>query len=47
MIKKKLQGLSYLVKLGSVKIKKKRKPKVPWLESNFREPALIKRKEAF
>ena len=47
MIKKKLQGLSYLVELDSIKIKKKRKSKVPWLESNSWELALTKRKEAF
>ena len=46
MIRKKLQGLSYLVELYSIKIKKKRKSKVPWLESSFREPALSERKEA-
>ena len=47
MIKKKLQGLSYLVELDSIKIKKKRKPKVPWLERFYWELALSKRKEAF
>ena len=45
--KKKLQGLSYLVELDSIKIKKKRKSKVPWLERFYWELALSKRKEAF